>query len=78
MDYKSRTKLETRIKSYFIDEVRKECGEDFKLIEDRIDSYLQSNNLKDAKFLAKAEINMIKNGSANNRNSDRESDRGHF
>ena len=77
MDYKSRTKLDTRIKAYFIDEVRKECGEDFKLIEDRIDGYLHSNNLRDAKFLAKAEINMLKNASIS-RKVNRENDRSHF
>lgn len=61
MDYNSRIKLDVRIKAFFIDEVRKECGEDFKLIEDRIENYLRTNNLRDAKFLAKADINLLKN-----------------
>jgi hypothetical protein len=60
MDHNLRAKLDSRIKSYLIDELRKECGEDFYLIEDRIDTYLVSHNLKDAKFLAKAEINLLK------------------
>lgn len=60
MDPKSRTRLDTRIKTFFLEEIRKECGEDFKLIEDRIDSFLTSDNLKDIKFLVRAEINMMK------------------
>ena len=60
MDQNLRTKLDSRIKSYLIEEIRKECGDDFKLIEDRIENYLVSHNLKDVKFLAKAEINLLK------------------
>lgn len=60
MDPKSRMRLDTRIKTFFLEEIRKECGEDFKLIEDRIDSFLTSDNLKDIKFLVRAEINMMK------------------
>lgn len=60
MDAKSRMRLDTRIKTFFIEEIRRECGEDFKLIENRIESFLTSDNLKDIKFLVRAEINMLK------------------
>lgn len=64
MDDKARQKLDIRIKSFFIEQVRKDCGEDFKLIEGRIEEYLLSHSLKEARFLAKAEINIIKGRSA--------------
>jgi hypothetical protein len=60
MDHNLRAKLDGRIKSYLMEEIRKECGDDFKLIEDRIENYLVSHNLKDVKFIAKAEINLLK------------------
>lgn len=72
MDGKSRSKLDHRIKDYLLDEIKKDCGEDFKLIEDRVESFLTSNSLKDVKFLIRAELNSLKlkNAGRQDRNRD--------
>ena len=60
MNSKSRTDLSLRIKNFFIDEIRKACGKDFPLIEDRIHEFLNVDSLRESVFNAKGAIEQLK------------------
>ena len=61
MSVKTRINLDKRIKVYFVDQIRKDAGEDFKLIEDRVDRLIEAGSLRDIIQCARKEIRFVKN-----------------
>jgi hypothetical protein len=60
MNAKSRINLSLRIRSFFIDEIRKACGKDYPLIEDRIPEFLNLDSLRETLFKAKEAVEEVK------------------
>jgi hypothetical protein len=61
METTHRKELDGRIKSLFLAELKKACGEDIVLLDGKLDEFLRIATLKDAVFCARYQIRMIKN-----------------
>jgi hypothetical protein len=60
MNAKSRIDLTMRIKNYFVAEIKKACGKDFPLIENRLQEFLNVDSLRESLFKAKEAVEEIK------------------
>lgn len=56
-----KTLLDIRVRKYLTDLIRKEFGEDFKLIEHDIDKLVERYSLKELLIIVRLEIDRIKN-----------------
>jgi hypothetical protein len=61
MEGNERQALDSRIRNFFVQEIRKSCGKDFELIEDKIDELITVNNLRQTILAAKLRIAVLKN-----------------
>ena len=61
MEGNERQALDSRIKNYFVQEIRKSCGNDFELIEDMLDELIAVNSLRNTILAAKLRIAVLKN-----------------
>ncbi|MBL7832298.1 MAG: hypothetical protein JNK18_00010 [Cyclobacteriaceae bacterium] len=61
MKSESKTLLDSRVRTYLTNLIKKEFGDDFKLIEHNIDQLVERYSLKELLIIVRLEIDRIKN-----------------
>lgn len=61
MDIRNKVLLDSRIKQYLTDRIRKEFQDDFQLIEKDFDKLVERYSLKELMIVVRLEIDKIKN-----------------
>lgn len=61
MKSESKTLLDSRVRTYLTSLIKKEFGDDFKLIEHNIDQLVDRYSLKELLIIVRLEIDRIKN-----------------
>ena len=54
-------RLNSRIRAFFMSELKKEFKDDFELVSDKVDSLINEKSLKEARYILNNELNKIKN-----------------